>query len=158
MAKRRNLNGLPNSLTQKYFSTVMYFDGGYMADWIWNSAENCGATEVKIDILNKRIEPADMEIRPLIYNLSRLEDTIRVTLIKNGFDHDFIKEAYFNIYIPQKLKHMRLVRCITTLKDQSGHEYKGKIYSEHAYENKPLLVKRPLIRQSIWVKVKRWFA
>lgn len=158
MPRKRNLNGLPNSLTQKYFSTVMYVDGGYMADWIWNSAEKCGVTEVKIDILNKRIEPADMEIRPLIYNLSRLEDTIRVTLSKNGFDHDFIKEAYFNIYLPQKLKHMRLLRCSATLKDQSGHEYKGKTYTEHAYENKFSLSQWPIIRQSIWVRVKRWFA
>jgi hypothetical protein len=59
MAKRRNLKGLPNSLTQRYFSTLFYFDGGYMADWIWNTAEKSGTTENIIDILNKSIEPRD---------------------------------------------------------------------------------------------------
>jgi hypothetical protein len=49
MAKRRNLKGLPNSLTQRYFSTLVYFDGGYMADWIWNTAEKSGTTENIID-------------------------------------------------------------------------------------------------------------
>jgi|SRR5688572_22431608 len=139
MGKRRNLRGLPNSLTQRYFSTLFYFDGGYMADWIWNTAEESGTTEIKIDILNKSIEPRDLEIQPLTSTLDRLQETIKVTLDKNGFDGHFIREAYFDIYISQKFKHMRLLHCTATLKDENGLEYKGKTYTEKSYENKSSL-------------------
>jgi hypothetical protein len=157
MGKRRNLKGLPNSLTQRYFSTLFYFDGGYMADWIWNSAEKIGATEIKIDILNKIIEPSEVEIKPLTSNLDRLQETIKVTLDKNGFDKNFIKEAYFEIYIPQKFKHMRLLTCTATLIDENGFEYKGKTYSEKSYEDKSSLAGQSIIGLSIWDRVKKWF-
>jgi hypothetical protein len=158
MGKRRNLKGLPNSLTQRYFSTLFYFDGGYMADWIWNSAEKSGTTEIKIDILNKSIEPTDLEMKPLTSNLDRLQETIKVTLDKNGFDKNFIKDAYFNIYISQKFKHMRLLTCTAILKDENGFEYKGKTYTEQSHEDKSSLTVQSLGGQSIWDRVKKWFA
>lgn len=158
MGKRRNLKGLPNSLTQRYFSTLFYFDGGYMADWIWNTAEKNGTTEIKIDILNKSIEPRDLEIQPLTSSLDRLQETIKVTLDKNGFDRHFIREAYFDIYISQKFKHLRLLTCTTTLKDENGLEYKGKTYTEQSYENKSSLTRQSSTGPSIWDRVKKWFA
>jgi hypothetical protein len=158
MGKRRNLKGLPNSLTQRYFSTLFYFDGGYVADWIWNSAEKSGVTEIKIDILSKSIDPKDIEIIPLTSNLDRLQETIKVTLDKNGFDRQFIKEAYFDIYISQKFKHMRLFTCTATLKDENGLEYKGKIYTEQSFENKSSLTGQLSTGPSIWDRVKKWFA
>jgi hypothetical protein len=158
MGKLRNLKGLPNSLTQRYFSTLFYFDGGYVADWIWNSAEKSGVTEIKIDILSKSIDPKDIEIIPLTSNLDRLQETIKVTLDKNGFDRQFIKEAYFDIYISQKFKHMRLLTCTATLKDENGLEYKGKIYTEQSFENKSSLTGQSSTGPSILDRVKKWFA
>lgn len=129
-----------------------------MADWIWNSAEKCGATEIKIDILNKSIIPKDIEIRPLTSNLDRLQETISVTLDKNGFDKHFIREAYFHVYISQRFKHMRLLTCTATLKDEKGTEYKGKTYTEQSYEDKFSLRGESVIGLSIWDRVKTWFA
>mgnify|MGYP007068585623 CR=1 FL=1 len=34
MVKAKNLNGLPRNLAFSHLSTLGYYDGGYMADWI----------------------------------------------------------------------------------------------------------------------------
>ena len=34
MGKTRNLNGTPGNLALSYLSTLGYYDGGYMADWL----------------------------------------------------------------------------------------------------------------------------
>jgi hypothetical protein len=131
---------------------VFYFDGGYMADWLWNSAQKSGTTEIKIDIINKSITPKDIEIKPLTVNLDQLQRTIKVTLDKNGFEESFIKEAYFDIYISQKFKNMRLLTCTATMKDENGLEYKGKTYTEKSYETKSFNT-----GQSIWDRLRKWF-
>jgi hypothetical protein len=135
MGKRRNLNGLPNSLTQRYFSTLFYYDGGYMADWIWASAEKAGVKELKIDILNKTVLPEDIDIEPLTAHLDKLQDTIKTTLEQNGFGNQFIRTAYFNICISQRFKTERLLTCTAVLTDQDGKEYQGRTYTEKSYED-----------------------
>lgn len=65
MGNRKHLNGLPNSLVQKYFSTMMYYDKGYMPCWIWKNASKLGIYELEIDILNKTIIPSEMSSKPI---------------------------------------------------------------------------------------------
>jgi hypothetical protein len=135
MGKRKNLNGLPNSLEQRYFSTLFYWSGGYMADWIWNAANEKKITDIEIDILNESVEPKVLQIKPIIGHLHQLRDTIQSTLESHNFPNDFIKEAKFNIYISQKHKTSRLFTCQGILTDKEGKKYMGKIYTEQALEN-----------------------
>lgn len=104
MGTRKNLNGLPNSLEQRYFSTLFYWNGGYMADWIWNAANEKKVRDIEIDILNESVEPKVLQIRPIISQLPKIRDTIQTTLKSHNFPDDFITAAKFIIYISQKHK------------------------------------------------------
>lgn len=132
---RKNLSGLPNSLVQRYFSTLFYWDGGYMADWIWNAANEKNITDIEIDILTDHVTPNVLQIKPIVGHLPKLRETIRTTLNSNDLPGDFIKEAKFIIHISQKHKTSRLLTCQGMVRDQEGKEYVGKIYTEKAYEN-----------------------
>ncbi|MEZ4805310.1 MAG: hypothetical protein R2852_07465 [Bacteroidia bacterium] len=133
MAKKRNLNGLPNTLVQRYFSTLFFWSKGYKADWIWNAANEKGVNEIEIDLLNDSVFPKELELKPIHAQLSRLRATIRITLENNKFPKDFIVDAKFNIFVSEKYKILRLLTCQAMLKDHEGRTYQGKIYTEQAY-------------------------
>jgi len=134
MGKTNRINGLPNTLIQQYFSTLFYYSKGYMADWIWNAAEEKQISEIKIDILKKTVEPVELEIKPITVYLDLLQETIRKELSANGFESDFIKSAKLQIVLPDKRK--KLLNCESTLIDKNERIYKSKKYSEVAYDNK----------------------
>ncbi|MCZ4410369.1 hypothetical protein O3Q51_16250 [Cryomorphaceae bacterium 1068] len=133
MGKRRDLNGLPNSLEQRYFSTLFWWDKAYMADWIWNAAIQKGVTDIEIDILQGNVDPKELEIKPIVAQFSKLRETITRTLDSNNFPTDFIVDAKFKIYISQKHKTLRLLSCQASVTDREGNLYEGKIYTEKAY-------------------------
>ena len=136
MAKRRNLKGLPNILTQSYFSLECFYDKGFMADWIMLIANSKGIREVEIDIFREEVSPVELQINPLLYYLPKLRGIIHKTLESTGFEKDFITKAIFDIYVSQKYKALRLLTCQCTIQDKDGRKYVGKIYTEDAYEIK----------------------
>ena len=105
-----------------------------MADWIWNAAEGKGITDIEIDILNGTVNPRELQIQPIVVQLSRLRETITATLKSNDFPTDFIVDAKFQIYISQSQKSLRLMSCQAILTDKDGRTYQGKTYTERAYE------------------------
>jgi hypothetical protein len=134
MGKKRNLNGLPNSLEQRYFSTLFWWEKAYMADWIWNAANEKNITDIEIDILKERVQPRELQIEPITGHLVRLRETITSILSSNDFENEFIVDAKFKIYVSQKYKVMRLLSCQAILTDKDGRIYKGKTYTEKACE------------------------
>ncbi|HRI79204.1 MAG TPA: hypothetical protein PLR06_06675 [Cyclobacteriaceae bacterium] len=50
-----------------------------MADWIWITAESKGITEIEIDILNDKVKPKELEIKPITAQLKELRETIQLT-------------------------------------------------------------------------------
>ena len=134
MGKRRNLNGLPNTLEQRFFSTLFWWEKAYMADWIWNAANEKGVKDLVIDILHNTVVPRELEIKPFVAQLAGLRDTIVKTLTRNDFPPDFIVDAKFTIFISQQHKALRLFSCKATLTDKEGRVYEGKTYTEKAYE------------------------
>lgn len=56
MRKTRNLNGTLGNLELSYLSTLGYYDGGYMADWLNFIARDKNVKRIDIDILNEKIE------------------------------------------------------------------------------------------------------
>ena len=134
MAKAKNLNGLPANLAQSYLSTLGYFNGGYMADWINFIAQENNIGEVEIDILNKKIVPKEFEVEALLSDLMKLRNIIEVELKNNGFEITFIKNAKLNFRIPIKNGNST-VYCLPQIEDENGKIYKPKNeIIETAYE------------------------
>lgn len=135
MGKKKNLNGLPNSLEQRYFSTLFWWEKAYMEDWIWNAATEKNISDIEIDIIQGTVEPKELEIKAIVGHLHLLRRTIVTTLESNNFPADFIVEARFKIYISKKYKELRLFSCQGIVADKEGHVYEGKVYTEKAHEN-----------------------
>lgn len=134
MGKKRDLKGLPDNLVQRYFSSLFYWESGYMPDWIWYAAEEKGVSDIEIDILKRSVVPKELEIKPIIVHLPQLEKTINKTLESNGFPAGFIVEAKISIYISQKHKALKLLSGTGKLKDVDGKNYEGNPFTERAYE------------------------
>ena len=130
MAKTKTLNSLIHSLSNSYFSTLNYWDGGYMSDWIVNAAFELGINEVSVDVLEKRILPSEMEIKPLLYYLDALPLIISKTLKSNNLPPDFIIEAKFEIRISEN----RELICDGYAKGTNNRIYKSKPYLEQSFE------------------------
>lgn len=155
MAKRKNINGLPNNLIQQYFSTLFYWDGGYMADWIWNASNEKGISEIEIDILNQTVSPASINIKQITTYLDRLKTTIDKELKNNGFQTDFIISAKFDIFISSKFKAQRLLTCTAALIDKEQRIYKSKTYTEKSYEDGFTVFREPLTEKiGNWIRQK----
>ena len=136
MGKRRNLNGLPGNIALSYLSTLGYYCGGYMADWINYIARKEKVAELEIDIYNRTIRPKQVEIKPLFSELTKLEKIIKSELNKNGFESDFIVKAILKFEIPIDSPNIkRTIYCYPILEDVNGKIYKPKKkIIETAYE------------------------
>lgn len=131
MAKPRLINGLPHDLVQSFFSTLRYWEKGYMSDWIVNAAIGLKINKIKIDIINKTINPSEIEIRPILYNINELEKIIDKAVLHAGLTRDFIKQADFEIDIFDN----RWLKCKTTVIAENGKIFQTKDYVEQSYEN-----------------------
>jgi hypothetical protein len=155
MAKAKNLNGIPGNLAYSYLSTLGYYDGGYMADWINYIAREKNIAEIEIDILKKIIKPKEAEIKPLIADLEKLKDIIQTELKNNGFETSFIKNAIMRFEIPINSPNP-IIYCYPHLEDENGKIYKPKNrITEVAYEVSFNPIKK--VRNSIIEKIKRIF-
>jgi hypothetical protein len=130
MARRKLLNGLPNNLIASFFSTLRYWEKGYMSDWIVNSSIDLKVKDVHIDILSKQITPKELDIKPISHNIAELESIIKKVTKHAGFESDFIKQAVFDI----KIYDNRLLKCKTTLIGENGEIFDSKDYIEKSYE------------------------
>ena len=154
MAKAKNLNGLPGNLAQSYLSTLGYYDGGYMADWINFIAQENKISELEIDIINKTIVPNEFEVEALLYDLEKLKNIISTELKNNGFDMSFIKSATLKFEIPIQETNSKIY-CFPQIVDQNGKVYKSKNrIIETAYETNFSLIKERLKQKSIISQIK----
>jgi hypothetical protein len=119
-----------------YLSTLGYYDGGYMTDWINYIARKKNINKISIDILNQHIYPNECDIKPLRADLDKLTEILHKELLNNGFEIAFIKKAVLNFEIPienPKIKHT--IYCSPFLEDANGKTYKPKKrITETAYE------------------------
>ena len=129
MAKTKILNSLNDSLAHSYFSTLNFWDGGYLSDWIVNASFELGINKVEIDILEKKVSPKRLEIRPLLYYLDALPKIIEKTLKSNKLPLDFVIEAKFEITV----KDDRVMICDGYVKGKNNRIYRSKPYSEQSY-------------------------
>jgi len=129
--KTKILNGLSYNLAQSFFSTLCYYDKGYMSDWIVNAANDYGIKKVEIDIINNHVLPEKLNIRPLIVHLENLRQIIYKTLASNKIDKEFIIEAKFIISINEK----RELICENYVRGENKKIYKSKDYLENSFNN-----------------------
>ena len=144
MPKVNRLNGLPNTITQQFFSTTFYYSKGYMADWIFNSASEKNVSELTLDFWNNTVEPNVLEIKPILRQLPRLKETVWKTLKSQNFESDFIRSGILNIKMGKT--GYRYLYCKTILTDKNGIEYIGKEYTESVYEDEFRVFKPNLIQ------------
>jgi hypothetical protein len=129
---RKKLDGLPDALTQRYFSDKFFYGKGNMATWIWNVSVEKSIDELKIDIVNKKVYPRDLEIQPILEYIPNLNRAIIKTLENEKYPADFIQEAKFHIKIIQEDPHLN---CTAILADKDGKKYLGNIFSINVYDN-----------------------
>jgi hypothetical protein len=130
MAKPRLLNGLPHNLVHSFFSTLRYWEKGYMSDWIVNAALEIKTNRITIDILNKHIEPKEIEIKPIMYHLNDLDEIIRKVTNHAGFSESYVIQAMFEIEILEN----RYIKCISIVIGENGKTFKSKEYFEKSFE------------------------
>ena len=133
MPKINRLKGLPNTITQQFFSTTFYYSKGYMADWVFNVASEKNVNEITIDFWNNSIEPSELEIKPILSQLSRLKETVWRTLKSQNFESDFIRNGILKVKMGKT--GYRYLYCKTILIDKNGIEHIGKEYTENVYED-----------------------
>lgn len=146
MPKVNRLNGLPNTITQQFFSTTFYYSKGYMADWVFNALSEKNVRELTIDFWNNEIVPDELEIKPILKQLPRLKETVWRTLKSQNFESDFIRSGILKIKMGKT--GYRYLYCKTILTDKNGKEYIGKEYTESVYEDE-FQVFKPNIKQVI---------
>ena len=148
MSKAKKLNGLPGNLALSYLSTLGYYDGGYMADWINYIAREKNVAEIEIDILNKKVIPKEVEIKPLLADIEKLKFIIQTELRNNGFEMSFIKKAIMRFEIPMDSTNMtRIIYCYPYLEDENRKIYKPKkTIMETAFESSFNPVKKSEIK------------
>ena len=136
MGKTRNLNGIPGNLALSYLSTVGYYDGGYMADWLNFIARDKNIKEIVVDIINSSIEPEEADIKPLKADLEKLREILTKELSNNGFKMGFIRKAVMKFEIPiENPRFKNTVYCYPFIEDENGKIYKPKKrIIETAYE------------------------
>jgi len=152
MARRKLLNGLPNDLVDSFFSTLRYWEKGYMSDWIVNSSIELKVKKVYIDILNKQIKPKELEIKPISHNVAGLESIINKVTKYAGFESDFIKQAVFDI----EINGNRQLKCKATLFGENGEIFESKDYIEESYEDFKVF-NRSLIDKAIEIFKKKYY-
>ncbi|WP_405207186.1 hypothetical protein [Aquimarina sp. LLG6339-5] len=133
MPKINRLNGLPNTITQQFFSTTFYYSKGYMADWVFNAATEKNITELTINFMNSQVSPKELEIKPILSQLPRLKETVYKTLKSQNFESDFITKGFMKIKMGKT--GYRYLYCKTILTDKNGIEHIGKEYTESVYED-----------------------
>ena len=144
MPKINRLNGLPNTITQQFFSTTFYYSKGYMADWVFNAASEKNVTELTLDFWNNTIVPNELEIKPILNQLPRLKETVWKTLKSQKFESDFIRYGILKIKMGKT--GYRYLYCKTILTDKNGIEYIGQEYTESVYEDEFRVFKPNLIQ------------
>lgn len=130
MAKPRLLNGLPHDLVQSFFSTLRYWEKGYMSDWIVNAAKELKIQKLRIDIINKSIDPKEIEIKPIVYTINELDKIIDKSLLNAKLTGDYIKQTYFDIDILDD----RCLKCKAIIIDENGKKYQSEDYIEKSFE------------------------
>lgn len=130
MAKRKLLNGLPNDLSDSFFSTLNYASKGYMSDWIINAAIELKVENIQIDILNKQFLPKELEIEPIIRHINGLNDIIKRRTKYAGFEDSFIIQAVFEI----EILNDRQLKCKTVLTGENGEVFNSKDYVGKSYD------------------------
>ena len=136
---------------------MRYYDRGYMADWLLNTANGLRVNKVTLDILKSTIDPKEMEVFPLIFHLKDLKNILLNELTKNGFDQHFLIDAKIIVEIPDRNIYSKTLYCYPELTDIMGRKYKTGRLIETAYEEKFDSLAQHTVLDSFLLRAKRFF-
>ena len=129
---RKQLDKLPEAITQRYFSDSFFYKKGSMSTWIWNVSVEKEIDELTIDILNHQVQPKELEIKPILFHLPRIKAAIQKTLENENYALDYIQEGFLYIKIYKNDPHLK---CTVILTNKEGKKYLGPKLSFHVYDN-----------------------
>lgn len=110
-----------------------------MADWLVNAARQVQANEVRLDIVNTKIDPAPLEIPPLLVHLKELKQMLQDELVRKGFAKDHIVSATIRVALPGQQGNRRILYCFPEMVDVLGNRYRsGRIIEDAYIEFNPL--------------------
>lgn len=129
MGGSRDLNGLPNELTQKYLSSLLYFKHGYMGDWLWTRMNELGLEEAQLDILDESTAPSHLRIKPVVVYFPDIKETIQKKLNSHDFESDHIVHASFHIAITNLGGEHGDVNLRCEIQTKEDQKYTGDLYT-----------------------------
>ena len=145
MAKYKRIPGTLNNLADSYFSTMRYYDRGYMADWIWKIGIENQTWDLKIDLLNKKCEPKFFNIKPIVVYLESIQKILYDDCKKDEIPLEYISQCWFEIELRKQLNRP-MVYCTPKLKGNDGKYFKGKELITEAYDLMEMKIKSALFR------------
>src|SRR5579871_6454228 len=133
MPKRRNLNGIPHNVMKSFFSTLRYHDGGYMGDWLFNTARKHQLKDASLEVLTATFNPRALNIKPLLFHAKLLPEIVEKELLANGFPIDFLRSVIINFKFPDAVLYETTFYCFPVMIDVDGHRYEFKRIIESSY-------------------------
>lgn len=121
MPREKDLNGIPGNIANSYFSSIV--NQGNSASWICFIAEKTKTRNIKIDVLNRKILPQEVDYKQLYRGLDHLENIIFNQLKNFGFKKTFIQKATLEIEVDLQTK---IIYCKPILIDENGKVYTSK--------------------------------
>lgn len=136
MAKYKTLKSIAHNTAHSYLSLMNYIQGNYVVEYIFQLAKDNKSPYVKIDILNKAIEPVIFGISPILESLQYLNNSffsllsaehlgrehIKSASIKIEFDLNSIKKSESN---PQL--ELPSYKCISSIEDINGKVHEANV-------------------------------
>lgn len=133
MGRVKTLNGIPNEVVQKYLSTLMYYDKGYMADWIWKKMNELKISEAEIDLFNETTNPTELKTKPIIAYLFELRELIQKQLKIKNFESDYFRKGSLKITIDKIGEPFGIVSIQCILVNIDNRQFVGNVYQERTY-------------------------
>jgi hypothetical protein len=146
MPKTKQLNGMPHDLVHSFFSDSMFWEKGYMIDWIVNAANELNINRIWIDIMNNKIFPKELAVNPILCQLKKLVIIINKTVHYADLPDDYIKQAYFEIDIID----YNFLKCKSTVIAKNCKMYYSQDYLEQSHNKFRAL---PL---NSWINLRKW--
>jgi hypothetical protein len=96
-----------------------------------NAARKLNLSKASLNVLDASFTLTALNIHPLTLHAKTLKEIIGKELLANGFEADFIKEAYIDFEFPDPTLYHTTFYCYPYLIDKDGRRYEsGRIIAE----------------------------
>lgn len=134
MGSLKPLKSIAHNVAHHFASTLSYWKDDYTINHVWNAAKADDISHVRIDVLNRKIEPEILykgrvkEILPGVFQfleyLMKSEGMGDIELEEMTLEYDFSVNRI-------SLYDLPTYNCISTIETMSGRKYEVKLTEEN---------------------------